>query len=78
MTLIVSGQYVPPPSPEIGPEYSFILDDFRYELQYEDVEAEMDISRAAAVKLKRKLRHKVSGVVSLLFEVILLPAKAFK
>lgn len=72
------GSYVPPSSPDISSEYSLISDNLTYEIQCPDKEIEEEISRSVAILLKRKLRHKVSGMISLLFEVVLASSRPFK
>ena len=78
LLIVISGEYVPPASPDIGDEYEILPHHFKYQLQYEDTDAEEAVSRAVGLTLKRTMEHKASGLVTLLFDLVLAPSKSFK
>lgn len=71
------GTFSPPTCMELGADYTSIMEEFTCRLEYPDSEIESDLSRSVAVTLKRKLCHKVSGIISLLFDVVLAPHRPF-
>ena len=75
---LVLGQTAPPGTRDIGAQYTVIYDHFDYKFVYCDGEGKTDITRSTGLNLKRKLFYKRTGVVSLLFEVVLAPSKAFE
>jgi len=71
------GNYIPPPSPDVGADYEEFSENLEYYLESSNPEIEEEISRSVAVQMKRQLRHKVSKMVSVLFEVIFASSKTF-
>ncbi|XP_057307230.1 cilia and flagella-associated protein 47-like isoform X2 [Hydractinia symbiolongicarpus] len=71
------GQSIGPQSSDLDEDYTNISEVFKCELQYDDKESESDISRSVALQLRRKRRHQLTGVVTLVFEVILSPSRTF-
>ena len=71
------GNYNPPSSPDIPPDYEEVTENLEYYLESSNPEIEEEISRSVAVQLKRQLRHKVSKMVSVVFEVVFASSKTF-
>ena len=64
--------------PDFGPEYSSLLDDFSYEFEYSDAESHSAIDRSVGINLIHKLVHKVSGVITFVFNLVFSPHKTFR
>ena len=76
--MIYLGQYTPPENLEQREEYMSIPEEFKYHFEYADTCAEADLLQSVAIKLKHKLCHRVSGIITLLFDVVLAPSRPFK
>ena len=63
---------------EYGSEYSFLPEDFKYRFEFGDTEAQVAVERSVGVNLVRRMSHKVSGVVTLLFNVVFTPHRSFR
>lgn len=73
------GRYTPPsPAVDVPSEYEEVNDEkFDFHIESCDEEMEEDIQHSVSVQLKKQSRHKVSGTISLIFDVIFASSKAF-
>ena len=63
---------------DFGPEYSNSLEDFTYEFEYPDAESHNAVDRSVGINLLHKMVHRVSGVITLVFNVVFSPFKTFR
>ncbi len=63
---------------DLGPDYSLLMEDFKYEFEYPDTEAQIALERSVGLNLIRKVSHRVSGVVTLMFNVVFAPSRSFR
>ncbi|XP_065057284.1 cilia and flagella-associated protein 47-like isoform X2 [Rhopilema esculentum] len=61
---------------EYGTDYAFLPEDFKYWFEFGDTEAQVAVERSVGVNLVRRMSHKVSGVVTLLFNVVFAPHRS--
>lgn len=62
----------------LGPDYSFLPDDFKFEFEYADSESHNAISRSVGINLVQKKIQKISGVITLVFNVVFSPSKPLR
>ena len=65
------------PTP-FGLEYTALPENFKYEFEYGDTEAQIAVERSVGINLIRKMSHKSSGFATLVFNLVFSPHKSFK
>ena len=63
---------------DFGSDYLFVPDDFDYKFEYADAESHSAVDRSVGINLAHKMVQKVSGVISLVFNVVFSPYKTFR
>ena len=63
---------------ELGIDYTLLTEDFTYEFEHPDTEAQIAIERSVGLSLLRKTSNRVSGVATLVFNIVFSPSRSFR
>ena len=72
------GGYLVPSTPDLDVDYVNLPEEFKCEFEYASTEGEMALERSVGLGLIRKMKHKISGIVTLIFNVVFSPFKPFE